>query len=132
MSSDLSEQWLEKAAEDLDVARLVVGEGHVAHACFLAQQCIEKSLKGFLMGHLNEYPRVHKLVDLLAKCQSVDPGFELFVSDCIVVDQYYIPTRYPDGIPGSKADGIATRIEAQEAMTAAGNILAFVQKRLRI
>ena len=88
-------------------------------------------MKGFLIGHLNEYPRVHKLVDLLDKCQSVDPGFELFITDCIVVDQYYIPTRYPDGIPGSKADCMPTRIDAQQAMTSAAKILAFVQDRLQ-
>lgn len=45
MSASLPKQWFEKATEDLAVARLVFKEGHTAHACFLSQQCIEKSLK---------------------------------------------------------------------------------------
>jgi HEPN domain-containing protein len=36
MSSSLPKQWLDKATEDLTVARLVIGAGHTAHACFLS------------------------------------------------------------------------------------------------
>lgn len=38
MSADLIKQWLDRAAEDLTVARLVLREGYSSHACFLAQQ----------------------------------------------------------------------------------------------
>lgn len=95
MSANLSRQWLERAAEDCVVARLVLREGHTAHTCFLAQQCAEKSLKAFLLARSNAYPRTHKLVDLAGECAQLDGGFSPFLPECAVVDQYYIPTRYP-------------------------------------
>ena len=48
MSTNLPQQWFDRAREDLQVARLVLQEKHFAHTCFLAQQCIEKSLKAYL------------------------------------------------------------------------------------
>lgn len=75
MSASLPQQWLDRATEDLAVARLVLTEEHTAHACFLAQQSVEKSLKAYLLTKVNRYPRVHKLVDLLAECVALDPAF---------------------------------------------------------
>jgi HEPN domain-containing protein len=46
-----------------------------------------------------------------------------------IVDQYYIPTRYPDGIPGGLPDGIPGEAEAKESIEAADAILQFVSKR---
>lgn len=128
MSESLSGQWLKKAAEDLVVARLVLPEDHTAHACFLAQQCIEKALKAYLIDKANDYPRVHKLVDLLGKCEAHDAEFARFLNDCIVVDQYYIPTRYPDGVPGGLPGGTPSEEQAREAIAAAERILALATK----
>ena len=130
MSESLPSQWLKKAAEDLVVARLVLAEEHTAHACFLSQQCIEKSLKAFLINRTNDYPRVHKLVDLLDKCEEQDPDFSQFLNECITVDQYYIPTRYPDGVPGSLAGGNPSEEQAKEAISAAEKVLNFVARLL--
>ncbi|MEI7451008.1 MAG: HEPN domain-containing protein [Desulfomonile sp.] len=35
------------------------------------------------------------------------------------MDIYYIPTRYPDALPGSLAEGLPGKEEAEEAITAA-------------
>ena len=119
MSVTLSQQCLDRASEDLAVARLVLREGHASHACFLAQQCIEKSLKAYLLSKTDRYPRVHKLVDLLAECEEIQAAFLRFRDNCIVVDQYYVPTRYPDGIPGGLPNGLPGSVEAQEAIISA-------------
>lgn len=63
MTGTLSQQWINRAEEDLAVARLVLDEQYTAPACFLSQQCIEKSLKAFLLATVNSYPRTHKVVD---------------------------------------------------------------------
>ena len=55
MSTNLPQQWFDRAREDLQVARLVLQEQHFAHTCFLAQQCIEKSLKAYLLAKANTY-----------------------------------------------------------------------------
>jgi len=130
MSASQPKQWLEKAAEDLTVARLVLKEQHTAHACFLSQQCIEKSLKAYLLAKSNAYPRAHKLVELLSGCEPFNSDFSQFLSDCLVIDQYYIPTRYPDGIPGGTPTGMPSTAEAAEAIAAAEKILLFVMQQL--
>lgn len=130
MSANLSQQWLAKAAEDLTVAQLVLPENHLAHVCFLSQQCIEKALKAYLIAKINQYPRTHKLVDLLQQCMGIDPNFSQFLADCISVDQYYLPTRYPDATPGGLPSGLPTMTQAQKAITAADQILQHVTNHL--
>lgn len=118
-------KWLRRAADDLAVARLVLDENYAAHACFLAQQCMEKSLKAFLLYKQNRYPRTHKLVDLLNVCRQLDNRWNDFFDDCIVVDQYYIPTRYPDAIPGGLPEGLPSAAEAAESIASAERLLQF-------
>jgi len=130
MSASLFRQWLNRATEDLAVAQLVRREGHTAHACFLSQQAIEKVLKAYLLAKANEYPRLHKLDELLNACVALDPAFSAFLADCIMVDQYYIPTRYPDSIAGIGPGGVPTEAMADQAIAAAENILNFVSNRL--
>lgn len=76
------------------------------------------------------YPRVHKLVDLLVECEVLDSTFGVYRADCIVVDQYYIPTRYPDGVPGGLAGGLPGETEAREALNAADEVFRFVAAKL--
>ncbi len=130
MNASLPQQWFDRAREDLQVARLVFQEEHFAHTCFLAQQSIEKTLKAYLLAKTNAYPRVHKLADLLTACEALDSTFAAYRADCIVVDQYYIPTRYPDGVPGGLANGLPGETEAREALNAADRILQFVATQL--
>lgn len=126
MSGSLPRQWLDRAREDVTVARLVLGEGHTAHACFLSQQCIEKALKAYLHFSANQYPRTHSLVDLLQQCINLNQAFDQFRTDCTVVDQYYVATRYPDSVPGGMSSGVPTMIEANEAIEAAKRLFHFV------
>lgn len=130
MSAPLFSQWLDFAKEDLAVAQLTFDEKHFSHACFLSQQAIEKALKAFLIARLNQYPRIHNLTDLLAQCITVDANFAQFVVECATVDQYYIPTRYPSGIPGGPTSTPPTDKHAQKAIDAAKRILQFVSSLL--
>jgi HEPN domain-containing protein len=61
-------------------------------------------------------------VDLLALCREQDAAFKELLTDCIVVDQYYIPTRYPNGLPGGLPDGLPGADEAQEAIRIAERV----------
>src|SRR5438552_3535020 len=63
MSRSLPRKWLDKATEDLEVARLIRKESHFAHSCLLSQQCIEKALKAYLIHKTNTHPYIHNLVD---------------------------------------------------------------------
>ena len=94
MSASLFQRWLEKAAEDLVVARLVLHEEHTAHACFLSQQCIEKSLKALIEEYEIGSVRIHNLERLF---EIVAEQTKLDVDPVLVamLDKLYIDARYP-------------------------------------
>jgi HEPN domain-containing protein len=121
---------MRRARDDLAVARLVYREDYFSHVCFLSQQCIEKALKGYLLWIAHDYPRVHRLVELVMRCQAHDADFGELLAACIVVDQYYIPTRYPNGVPGSLPGGLPGSEEAAEAVSIAARALDLVQSKL--
>ena len=73
---------------------------------------------------------MHRLVELLTSCRECDASFEALLPGCIVVDQYYIPTRYPNGIPGSLPEGLPGSDEAAEAIAIAGQVYDLVQGKL--
>ena len=130
MSVNLHQLWLDKAETDLIVARLVLVEGYYAHDCFFSQQCMEKAMKAYLLDQSGKYPRTHRLVDLLTECVNFEPSFSKFQADCVIVDQYYIPTRYPDAIPGSLPGGSPNEVEAKEAVDIAEVVFKFVKPLL--
>lgn len=118
-----SEAWLQFAAEDLQVAELILAAGIYNQACFHSQQCAEKAVKGLLLLQGKTPPRTHLLGDLLALL-APDP----FTSslDIQLLDRFYIPTRYPDALPGSLAEGLPTREDAVEALATARKVLETV------
>jgi HEPN domain-containing protein len=68
-------------------------------ACFLYQQGAEKLLKAvlYLKG---ERPVVgHAATHLAARCAEYESGFEDLLEACRELDVFYIPTRYPNGVP---------------------------------
>lgn len=128
MSVNQPQQWLDKATEDLSVARLVLTQRYYSHTCFLSQQSVEKALKAFLLKRTNTYPRVHKLADLLTQCIALDKTFAPLVSSCVTLDQFYIPTRYPDSLPDQSPSSLPGEAEAKESLTVAEDVLAFVTR----
>ncbi len=68
-------------------------------ACFLYQQGAERLLKAvlYLKG---ERPVVgHASTHLAARCAEYESGFEDLLDACRELDVFYIPTRYPNGVP---------------------------------
>jgi HEPN domain-containing protein len=93
-------RWLDTAAEDLVAARTLAAAGHHAHACFEAQQCAEKAVKAGrrLLGLPGRSCSVRKLLeDFPGKDELGDTAETLKNSS--LLDRFYIPTRYPDGLP---------------------------------
>jgi len=74
-------------------------------------------------------PRTHRLADLLGLLEP-DP----FAEDRIeiqLLDRFYLPTRYPDALPGSLPEGLPDAGDAQEALTIAGKVLTQVKQLLQ-
>jgi HEPN domain-containing protein len=65
-------------------------------------------------------------VDLLTVCVADNANFSQFAAACALVDQFYIPTRYPAGIPGGLPDDPPIKKQAQQAISFAKEILVYV------
>ena len=123
-------RWLEFAREDRILAELALEKGITNQVCFHAQQGVEKALKGFLRSRQRSVPRVHSLAELLIICQETDPSFNRLEEFCLKLDQYYIPTRYPDALPGSGEEGLPTDQEAKEAVEFLRETLEWVRTKI--
>lgn len=90
-------RWFRQAEHDLQMARRLKEESP-ADSCYFAEQAAQKILKAFLFFHGSRGEFEHSIVFLAERCAQSDPSFGLFVSMGYVLDQYYIPTRYPDAL----------------------------------
>ncbi len=124
----LAEEWFKKGRDDHKSAKVVLEEGgYYGTTCFLAQQMSEKYLKGFLVYSGWKLAKIHDLVRLLNECKKIAATFAELEDDCILLNDYYIETRYPLDAPidYSKKD-------AKEALAAAERISNFVLKHMGI
>ena len=91
------EEWLEKAEEDFNFARVNLEEGNNFHAqiCFHFQQAAEKYLKAFIVAYDLEFEKSHNLMSLLKICARKEPALLSLMNNCKVLNTAYIDTRYP-------------------------------------
>jgi HEPN domain-containing protein len=111
-------RWLRQAQEDLHWARHLAQEGAHHLACFLSQQVAEKALKAFLYAQGEEFVVGHSVERLCAAAAAFDPEFQVRGRSWSILDGYYIPTRYPNGLP----DGIPADVYTSEAAESAVNL----------
>lgn len=123
-------KWLERAEEDRKVAKLAYNEGIYNQTCFHCQQGAEKAMKAFLLGKSGRYPKTHFLVELFELCKAVDESFSGLFDECIYLDQFYVPTRYPDAVIGSLPGGLPGKIEAEQALAALNRVFEFIERKL--
>ncbi|MCL5423377.1 MAG: HEPN domain-containing protein [Nitrospirae bacterium] len=122
----LAEEWFKKARDDYKSAKVVLEEGgYYGTTCFLAQQIAEKYLKGFLVCSGWKLAKIHDLVKLLNECKKISPAFADLEDECILLNDYYIETRYPLDMPVDYP-----KKEARQALNAADRIGKFVLKQL--
>ena len=126
-----AQRWFQQAQADLEVVRTLRNAGHAAAACFHSQQAAEKALKAMLyrQGH-REVPG-YSVRELAKRCEAYDPVFKEIAKEATLLDQFYIPTRYPNGLPFPAVPSEAyTDSQAEVAEVAATRILHHVQRFL--
>ena len=125
--SDVSpeQKWFEKADQDLEMARRALGPEKPLPemACYHAQQCAEKYLKGYLIAHSVPFRFVHDLVYLTQLCTAREPAFEELMSAVEILGEYGTTVRYPMG--GSEEPNVET---AKEAIRLAEQVAALVMQ----
>ncbi len=50
---------------------------------------------------------------------------EQLLQDLLLLDRFYIPSRYPDALPGSLEDGMPSESDAKESLETAENLSKF-------
>ncbi len=113
----IAQEWFDAALSDYQYAQIGLQEEIVfPQIAFLSQQVAEKILKGFLMLHAIEPPRIHDLTKLLDASIKHDPELEQLRDACETLTGFYIEVRYPPDIPEY------TKSEIQEAFDCATQI----------
>ena len=109
-------RWLRQAENDLAFGQVALREGFFSQTCFLAQQIAEKGLKALLYYHGSRSVTGHSLAALLVQLENTHPELSEQAESLTVLDQYYIPTRYPDALPESAPFEVYSRSQAEGAM----------------
>jgi HEPN domain-containing protein len=124
------ERWLAQAAEDLHWADHLAQEGAWHLACFLAQQVAEKAIKAFLYAQGEEIVLGHSVERLCAAAARFRPEFADMARRWSLLDGYYIPTRYPNGLPDGIPANVFTQDAAQDAVAMASEAVGWVRQLL--
>lgn len=127
---DEGQRWLDQAREDLKWARHLAEQGGYHIACFLAQQVAEKALKAFLYAQGEELVIGHSVARLCSAAAAAEPAFDEHCRSWAVLDAFYIPTRYPNGLPGGIPAEAYPQETAESAVALATQVVGFVDARL--
>ncbi|GIX49477.1 MAG: DNA-binding protein [Candidatus Tectimicrobiota bacterium] len=125
--AERSADWFRQAELDLEKARLDRQWGYYEWACFTAQQAAEKAVKAVYYARHGE-ARGHGVRELIVALGL--PYEERLLALAASLDRFYIPTRYPNGLPAGTPHDYFTANEADQAIAAAEAILAWCQRYL--
>ena len=123
-----ADRWLRQAENDLAVVRMSVREGFYAHACFMSQQAAEKALKALAYLKGDRFVPGHSVKGLLDDLTTTYPELASVNDGAKQLDQYYVPTRYPNALPGSAPFEVYGREQAEEAVSIAGGIIQLAER----
>ena len=122
-----SRDWLVQAERDLEQAKASQKQGRHEWASFAAQQAAEKAVKELHLS-LGQEAWGHVVARLLNELPiSVDPTL---IEKGKVLDNAYIPSRYPNGHPEGAPFEHYGPIQSSEAIRYAGEIIEFVRSQM--
>jgi HEPN domain-containing protein len=123
-------RWLAQSGEELRDAEKLAADARFYLALFLCQQSAEMALKAFLYFHEEEDLFTHSVAALLKMASSIDEGFKALKA-AKRLDDYYVPTRYPNGLPGEiPARYYDDPEEARKALEWTRSIVRLVRERI--
>jgi len=131
-AADEAKRWLAQAGEDFKSADILVANRRFDVACFLFQQSAEKALKAFLYAQGEPFPVGHSVTELAKSCARYDREFSPLASEVSGLDAYYIPTRYPNGLPDSIPAEVYNSTEAERAKGMAEKVIRLVKSKIKI
>jgi len=135
MSSEknLSEakRWLKTAEDDLEAAVVLFENSKFPYSCFLAQQAGEKALKAVWFAE-DADPWGHSVLKLINDFEQIDLAVYGLLRPlkgyASLLDKFYIPTRYPNGLPELTPAEVYSNGDAVSGLDAARKIIAVSRK----
>jgi HEPN domain-containing protein len=123
-------RWLRQAEHDLSDADYSLAGGRYSLACFLCQQAAEKALKALLYAAGAEQVLGHSVADLAEECGRLDGDLRALKAKAAPLDHYYIPTRYPNSLPGGIPAEAFDQSDARRALSLAGEVIHLVKRKI--
>ncbi len=117
----VTQEWVDKAEGDWNsLGREIRARKAPNHdlACFLAQQCAEKYLKGRMVEAGISFPKTHALPALLALALTVEPGWSVLLPTVTALNSYGVDYRYP-GFTASRTEAREARKNCETVRAAA-------------
>ncbi|MDE2976794.1 MAG: HEPN domain-containing protein [Acidobacteriota bacterium] len=122
-----SQDWWSQAQRDLETAAENRENGRHEWACFAAHQAAEKAVKALHLA-LGQEAWGHVVARLLADLPTSAPA-EL-VDSAKVLDNFYVPARYPNGHAEGAPFEHYGPIQSELALNHARHIFNFVDQAL--
>ncbi|RME68122.1 MAG: HEPN domain-containing protein [Nitrospirae bacterium] len=93
-------RWLNQAIDDFGSGEVLLQAQKFPQACFLFQQAAEKAIKAVWYFY-SEEPWGHSVVRLIELIPEpwAREQFLPLMQEAKGLDEFYIPTRYPNGLP---------------------------------
>lgn len=124
-----SEDWWRQGLRDLEHAEESRESSRHEWACFAAHQAAEKAVKALHLSHGQE-AWGHVVATLLAHLPSSLDVPESLVEEGRALDNFYVPTRYPNGHPEGAPFEHYGPLQSQHALDYAHSIIEFVRSHL--
>ncbi len=127
--ADRSRDWFRQAERDMQQAELSRGAEHHEWCCFVCQQAAEKAIKALHLARGQEacVHVVAKLIDELPESENVPADL---LDKAHVLDAFYVAARYPNGHPEGAPFEHYGKLQSDQAIEYANEIIELVRPRL--
>ena len=116
-------RWIRDAENTLRHAELNCQWEAYNVACFLAEQVAQKALKAVLYLDGARFISTHSVSELIREASQKRPGLLPLRAQAVILDQYYLTTRYPDAVAAPAIPSeIFTKDQAEDALRIARTI----------
>lgn len=125
------ELWLNEALWDLDNAKILLKKKRYSTSIFHSQQAAEKAVKSLLFScNMNGWG--HVIISLLKKYEEIKKrDISLIEKEAIYLDKQYLPTRYPDALPGIEPHKAFDKEDAKVSLIYTEKIINFVEEEIK-
>jgi len=107
------QQWVEKAAYDLETAQAMLNSSRYVYVVFCCQQAVEKMIKAIIAHVTDELPpRIHNLIRLSERA-GLQPDAEQ-ARLMRELSELYVQSRYPEQIESISSS--AWQVVARDAL----------------